>query len=51
MGAAKDYNEYPWLIMGDAQVRGVHDENRMDEDNGAEGENMRATFINSLEGK
>ena len=36
--------------MGDTHVRGVCAENRMDMDTGAEGKNMRATFINSLVG-
>ena len=48
MGPARDYNEDERLNMGDALVGEVCDENRMDEDNGAAGENMRAIFIDTV---
>ncbi len=48
MGAAEDYNEDPRLNMADAQVRVVCAENRNHEDNEPEGNNTKATFMDSL---
>ena len=48
LGPVETYNEDPQLNIGDTQVRVVHAKNRKDEENEAEGENMRATFIDSL---